>query len=103
MRADVLVQVLTFLADYGHELIVGMGSIICTGVAAYFVVGQKLAFIQGQLSQLLHVDKKVGEHGAKLELHGARIDRNAMDLAAAHDKLRKLEKSLSPASIHPKS
>jgi hypothetical protein len=91
------------VAEYASHIVVSMASIIVTGVGAYIVCGQKLAEIKGQLSQILKLESKVDDSAKAVAEHDRRLTKHDFDLKAAHDKIKVLEKSVPPRSLHPKT
>ncbi len=76
-----------------EKLAFSIGGAFVALIVAHFAVGTKLAFIQGQLSQLMAFFNKV----ETLEKHAVivdfKLDKHGKDLTSAHEKIRTLHKT----------
>jgi hypothetical protein len=62
-------------------------------ITAYYTTGKELAFIKGQLSQLMHFFGKVEACEKQVVLVTADVIKLQKDVTSAHEKLRVLQKT----------
>ena len=77
-----------------HAVWVMVGALI-SGLGAYITLGRSLAFIKGQLTQLIEVAKDLrtlekDHHALRYEMNGHR-----RDIDQAHEKIRELREHIT--------
>ncbi len=81
------------------RLVIGIGSALVASLVtlagAYVLVSTKLAFIQGQLTQLMEIHKTVGKVRDKVVAVAAAQDKMKVDLDQAHVRIRGLHTKLN--------
>jgi hypothetical protein len=88
------------MQEHAFDIIVGLSSCLTTLAGAYVVVGHKLSFIQGQLSQLIKADQKSDQNAKDISAlkdnYKRSQEKNAQDLRAAFGKIKTLENQIMP-------
>lgn len=74
-------------------VLVAAASSLVSLAVAYVVVAKDLAFIKGQLSQVMLMLKAVDELKAKVVTFDESLRETRKDVSAAHEKIRILQKT----------